>query len=283
MTEENPAGMSENRRFNRFAGEVGGSLSRAVEEADSLAAVDQEIFGAGRRELAALENGTVEIGSYRLTPLGLTAPMWATKDEWRMVGSVLRKMGGALQWAVGDWANSAISHLDEWVTGEISQDTKYKVLMHETDYAYQSIRDMVWVAGAIPLSLRKDTLSYNHHKLFAKYGGDLLALWLEYADRTRLSVSSLREEMTYLEYKDETVKLDWLQYALKTGQRLSEIAELVNERPTLSRLIPRDAEKDWNYLRSFSARVHTPGELFRAREKIRRLRALLDEIESNLK
>src|SRR5690349_18957572 len=68
-------------------------------------AVDQSIFGFSDTSRYALveQNGTMEFGAFRLTPLGLEVGRQVTEDDWVQVGSLLGKLNGAVQWLMGDW------------------------------------------------------------------------------------------------------------------------------------------------------------------------------------
>lgn len=281
--------MSENRRFGRFAS--GSALSDQAEPVDSLQQADIEIFGGEmpvRRSrvpdnaLVKREDGAFVYKQFVLSQNGLIVDGFITKEDWREIGDILHRMDKAIQWAVGDWANQGVAHVDEWVDNGADLKTKYQLLLAETDYSYQTIRDMAWVADAIPLSLRKDTLSYNHHKLFAKYEGELLEMWLAYAEMTCQSITNLRDEMTYIEYMDNSHQLYWLAWALKDKFRLSQDETLIENRPAPSRWISVQAEKDWNYIRTLGKRGRGEDEVEMVRERIQRLRTALDEVESQL-
>src|SRR5690606_41631338 len=53
--------------------------------------------------------------------------------------------------------------------------------------------DLVYVAKSVPMSLRRDKLSFGHHMLVAAMEPDDQHAWLDYAERMQLSVSELRK------------------------------------------------------------------------------------------
>ncbi|MBV9688974.1 MAG: hypothetical protein JO202_04600 [Ktedonobacteraceae bacterium] len=62
-----------------------------------------------------------------------------------------------MQFWIGDWLNY----------GERAWGKKYEEALQQTGLDYQTLRDYKWVASHVPLSVRKDTLSFHHHKQVA--------------------------------------------------------------------------------------------------------------------
>lgn len=74
-------------------------------------------------------------------------------DEWCAVGEQLKKIESGVQWWIGDWLRY----------GEHAYGETYTQAIEQTDLAYQTLANTVWVAGKIEPSRRRENLSFKHH------------------------------------------------------------------------------------------------------------------------
>lgn len=152
----------------------------------SLSEADEALFGAiaaADNQLATIgEDGRIQIGVFTMTPTGLVAGGQATFDEWQRLGDVLKRLDGAIQWLIGDWL----------VYGERVWGETYEQVAEATGINYQTLRDYAWVARNVNLSLRKDNLTFNHHKLVASMTSEEQHRWLQHAAEHQLSLSQMK-------------------------------------------------------------------------------------------
>ena len=94
--------------------------------------------------------------SFELHSTGLTVIGKPTKEEYSTAFQRLELIGGAIHWWYGDLALSYEGHYGAIV--EIAE---------ESVFQYQTIANDKWVASRYEVSLRKETLSWNHHMIAA--------------------------------------------------------------------------------------------------------------------
>jgi len=82
---------------------------------------------------------------------------------------------------------------DLLVYAERSYGEKYSQLVDETDYSYQSLRDMMWVSNNVSPEVRRNDLTWSHHREVAKLKMDEQEKLLWIAAERQLSVASLRQ------------------------------------------------------------------------------------------
>ena len=82
---------------------------------------------------------------------------------------------------------------DLLVYAERSYGEKYSQLVDETDYSYQSLRDMMWVSNNVSPAVRRSDLTWSHHREVAKLDMKEQIKILALASERQLSVSSLRQ------------------------------------------------------------------------------------------
>lgn len=125
--------------------------------------------------------------------LGVRFPDGVTFDEWAHFGAALARADSALMWVLGDWLVCGEARKKAW--GE-----KYVAALAATGYSYQTARNALWVAGAIPLSMRIDKLSWSHHQVVAHLEGkgkESYAYWLTLAAKHGLSTRELAASVTH--------------------------------------------------------------------------------------
>lgn len=135
---------------------------------DELAQVDREHEAKIRRHF----------GSFTITPTGLDLTGEPVFADWQEVGNFLFGMEKAIQWLVGDWL----------VYGEELKFGDMKKFADETGRNFASLRQYAYVSRNV--SMRIDTLSWNHHLLVASLPDDRQQEALEYAAINNLTVKA---------------------------------------------------------------------------------------------
>lgn len=108
-------------------------------------------------------------GVVEVTTTSLTIDPNATRDQWAEIGGGLARIESGYQWWIADWWNHGEAY------GDRVEIARAQGL--EPDFC----RDVGWVGGNV--SLRKDTLTFTHHKEVAALEPDKQAEWLDWAER----------------------------------------------------------------------------------------------------
>ena len=124
---------------------------------------------------------------YEIMPTGLAIRDPLTFDEWLDCGHVLWRIKQSMQWCIGDWL----------VYGERQYGEMYAQALDETGYRYGSLRNMLYVAGKIELSRRRDNLSWSHHYEIAS---------LEDSDQDRIITEAIEQEWSVKESRQQIRK-----------------------------------------------------------------------------
>ena len=111
-----------------------------------------------------------------------------TFEEWKQSFLVLRQASISVQFWIGDLIN--------YGKDKFGRETIVAVL-EEYDFKYKqgTKNDFSWVARQIEPSLRKENLSFSHHKEVTGLSLNEKEYWLEKAEQERLSVRELRNEI----------------------------------------------------------------------------------------
>ena len=102
-------------------------------------------------------------------------------ESWLEIGRRLSLMERGHQWWIGDWANYG-----ERKYGDL------KAAVEDTPFNYQTVRNCMWVARRFELSLRKDSLRFNHYAIVAALPDEAAFRLLAVAEADHLSVADLR-------------------------------------------------------------------------------------------
>lgn len=135
--------------------------------------------------LIALGDGSMQFGNYTLTTRGLIGGEDAEPEQWQLLGNLLQKLEGAIQWLIGDWVLQA----------ERKWGATYETVAEKTGYAYDTLKDYAYVARNVEMSVRTDQLSFGHHKLVAAMPVDEQRAWLDWALSQNASISQLRKKI----------------------------------------------------------------------------------------
>ncbi|MGH3540794.1 MAG: LmbU family transcriptional regulator [Mycobacterium sp.] len=85
----------------------------------------------------------------------------------------------------GDWL----------IYGERAYDDRYEQAIADTQLGYQTLRNYAWVARKIPMSRRRDTLSFGHHAEVAALPDDQQDSWFTRAEHLSWSCNKLRRAL----------------------------------------------------------------------------------------
>lgn len=126
---------------------------------------------------------------------GLSLPNDMPFDSWREIGSQIVLIANCSAWWVGDWL----------VYGEEAYCDRYEQAITDTSLAYQTLRNYAWVARRVPVSRRRDTLSFGHHAEVASLPDGEQDVWLVRAERSNLSRKKLRRELRAAQFDKRRV------------------------------------------------------------------------------
>jgi hypothetical protein len=119
---------------------------------------------------------------FRPTRLGLSVDGSPDFAEWEHFGKLLRALGAAMQWLLGDWLNYG-----ERAYGEV-----YAQALDATEYDYKTLADAKWVASRFEVSRRRVNLSWSHHRVVAKFSPKEQDAWLDRAEAQDWTRQELR-------------------------------------------------------------------------------------------
>jgi N6-adenosine-specific RNA methylase IME4 len=139
-------------------------------------------------------------------------------EAWQGLGGTLQQMERAVMWWIGDWLRF----------GERKYGETYAQAIEATGYAHQTLRDAKWVAEAYSdLSLRKDNLSFTHHKEAAALPPDERAEVLARAAAEGLTTRETRllarQEKNRVGAKGNTCTTDDLSLLIARGDKFGAI------------------------------------------------------------
>lgn len=158
-----------------------------------LSEADRALFGelesltslTPEQAIVAKQNGVVEIGPFRMTPVGLEITDAVTDDQWKNFFTAVQRIVSSMQWIIGDWM----------VYGELRLNKTYADVAAITGMAEATLKDYAYVARNVPMSVRTDALTFGHHKLIASLPEPQQKSWMLYAADRGLSISAMRKEL----------------------------------------------------------------------------------------
>jgi hypothetical protein len=124
--------------------------------------------------------------------VGLTLPDGLDIMEWKRVGHSLLRCKDSLQFWIGDWIN--------YGQGSYGKDYEEAMSVFGDEgfdsYGYEkhTLECFSSVARSVEISLRREKLSFGHHKVVAGMPPDEQDYWLSKAEDEKLSVEALRQK-----------------------------------------------------------------------------------------
>ena len=117
-----------------------------------------------------------------LSPTGWQPPEDLTIEQWLEIGHTLRWLQTGVQFWIGDHLRVGKERFGE----------RYTQALDETEYSYQALNDMVWVAEHVDFSRRRENLSWSHHREVAALPPAQQTEMLDKAESEGLTRSQLR-------------------------------------------------------------------------------------------
>ena len=155
--------------------------------------------------IEAEPNALVTLPKVQMTKTNLIIPENTDFNEWKIIGSQLKNIDGAIQFWVGDWINFGEHHFED----------KYLVAMAATGYNYETLRTQGYVAARFQtaprgintspelsdLARRHEDLSWTHHREVASLSTEVANRLLDKAETEHLSHRELAAEVR--EWREE--------------------------------------------------------------------------------
>lgn len=137
--------------------------------------------------LQPLPDGSIRLGRFRLTKVGLVAEGYVTETDWKAVYAHVSQIHDSLAWVIGDWCNM----------GERTWGKSFDQLVELTGLKKETLWDYAWVSRSVETSIRIEVLSFSHHRLVAAHAPETQAAWLTWAatagkDKRPLSLAAFR-------------------------------------------------------------------------------------------
>jgi hypothetical protein len=121
-------------------------------------------------------------------------------EEWLNLGGQIGRIGGAVQWWLGDWWLFGQERQWEWGEG--------RAVVEAAGVNYQTAKQYGSVAAAFELCDRSHNLSFTHHLVAMAAPATERQRWLSRAEKKGWSVSRLRAEIRQAEEKATAVTDD---------------------------------------------------------------------------
>jgi hypothetical protein len=117
-------------------------------------------------------------------------------DAWLAIGTKLTEVTGATMWMLGDWLAYGQFNYDASHWGKRTPNELYARLATETGYAEGTLRNAKCVCQALPLSRRRDKLTFGHaQEIVGRTSEDQFDHWIERTVNEGLSQKGLREKL----------------------------------------------------------------------------------------
>lgn len=157
-------------------------LAEAAERERQLREQIESLMQQGGTSSLDLQDGTLVVHDFRLTPTGLIAPDEMTQESWEEVGRLLFRLEGSIQWLIGDWLvyGGAVG----W--GDLPK------LAKALGRDYQTLRNYTVVCRAYDLYRRRYNLTFGHYQAAASLVLDQQDESLAYAESQGMSVAAFR-------------------------------------------------------------------------------------------
>ena len=131
---------------------------------------------------AVASTRVLQFGLFELMPCGLSITGDPSYDDWIDCGTTLRRIEGAMQFAIGDWLNY----------GERRWGEKYDQAITATGFDYGTLATYAWVAKQVEFSRRRENLPHSIHRELAPLEPDQQDVWLTRVADEHLTVAQLR-------------------------------------------------------------------------------------------
>lgn len=117
-------------------------------------------------------NETIEIIKPDFGQLSSIAAQFSeslTFDDWAITGKRLGSIAHCSAWWIGDWINFGLArYCKRGENGKFKLTEPVRMAMENTELEGQTIHNYAWVSKSIQLSLRRDGLTWSHHREIAE-------------------------------------------------------------------------------------------------------------------
>lgn len=201
--------------------EADAALFSDISKADALSpSAEEAIVNRGE--------GIVGIGKFNVSTIGLTMTDEVTKDEWMAFFKAIRRITNSIQWIIGDLA----------AYGKEKFNLDYEDIAGISGYRRKTVEEYASISRNVPITIRRETLSFGHHQLVAPMPEHEQISWLAYAEENELSVAKLREAMNTTPSRPDKDPLG----AKRFKQRASAVSRVINKLADGVQLNQREAE-----------------------------------------
>jgi len=138
-----------------------------------------------KNEIAKRDPRDLQLGSFLLCKAGIQVSGKPPIEEWQEAMQYINRCASGVMWWHGDMLNFGYATYGELASQEDGDGD-------ETRYDYKTLRIAKYVAGAVPLSMRMDKLSFTHHAIVAPLPPSEQKKWLKQAADEGMSVAALR-------------------------------------------------------------------------------------------
>lgn len=108
-----------------------------------------------------------------------------SEEEWLTTGRRLGSIGRGSKWWLGDWLRHGSNRFGD----------RFSEASRATGYDRATLRSIAWIASRVDASVRRDTLTWDHHVAVASLGREEQAVWLERAESEGLGVAELKQKL----------------------------------------------------------------------------------------
>jgi hypothetical protein len=177
-------------------------------------------------------------------------------EEWRSVGRGLTKAAGSLPWLLGDWL--AYGQENEAYCGERGRlkNGIYAEIAAKTDYHEGRLRNMKCVCSRLPLSRRRDNLSFTHaEEIVVRSSPARFDYWINRVCTERLPAKKLRAELIKAKaiYSEEPNDGGKVTLLATTDQYVRDLMAAVND------MTPAQAREHLENLKPLFTRLNAKG------------------------
>ena len=114
---------------------------------------------------------------------GLVVPDDISFEKWEAIGKKLKEIAKSVHFWLGDWLLEGAR-----IFGEM-----YSQAIDESGFDQKILRNDLSVCSRVKKSIRKDDLSWSHHKQVAFFEPKLQKFFLDIAEKGNLSNDELRK------------------------------------------------------------------------------------------
>lgn len=128
---------------------------------------------------------------------GLQLPENLSFEAWAEVGRKVQSNARSAPWILGDWLAHGQTHFGKSHWGNRIPDGLYDRVSKATGYAYQTLANAKHVCSKLPISKRRDGLTFGHAlEIVARVPADEYGAWITRAvEGDGMTVKELREAL----------------------------------------------------------------------------------------